>query len=198
MSSGWNNVPMGSIKHELRKRRKEDKNDKRVANKELSMSVKSSISSYEDAKFAQIMFMDNISPDDVINSLSLEKNRNMVFRAGEGVGQSGSFFFFSHDNRFLIKTLRGKEKRNILNILDDYIDHIKMTDNRSLLARIYGVFTITTNYFTPLDVIIMQNTCKVTDETNKKMTFDLKGSTKGRMTGIPPDEQRFWMKNNFN
>ena len=101
------------------------------------------------------MFMDNINPNDVIDSLSLEKNRNMVFKAGEGVGQSGSFFFFSHDDRFLIKTLRGKEKKNILNILDDYIDHIKMTGNRSLLARIYGVFTITTNYFTPLDVIIM-------------------------------------------
>ena len=57
------------------------------------MSVKSSISSYEDAKFAQIMFMDNIKPEDVIESLSLEANRNMVFKAGEGVGQSGSFFF---------------------------------------------------------------------------------------------------------
>ena len=32
------------------------------------------------------MFMDNIKPEDVIKSLSLEKNRNMVFRAGEGVG----------------------------------------------------------------------------------------------------------------
>ena len=79
----------------------------------------------------------------------------MVFKAGEGVGQSGSFFFFSHDNRFLIKTLRGKEKKNLLCMLDDYIDHIKQTDNKSLLARIYGVFSIKTNYFAPLDVIVM-------------------------------------------
>lgn len=40
-------------------------------------------------------------------------------------------------------------------MLDDYIDHIKLTENKSLLARIYGVFTIKTNYFKPLDVIIM-------------------------------------------
>lgn len=53
------------------------------------------------------MFMDNVRPDDVIKSLRLEKNRKAVFRAGEGVGQSGSFFFFSYDNKFLIKTLRG-------------------------------------------------------------------------------------------
>jgi len=99
--------------------------------------------------------MDNISPEDVIDSLSLETNRNMVFQAGEGAGASGSFFFFSHDNRFLIKTLRGKEKKNILNMLDDYIKHLRLTDNKSLLARIYGVFTIKTNHFTPLNVIIM-------------------------------------------
>lgn len=131
------------------------------------------------------MFLDNIKPEDIIDSLSLEKNRNMVFRAGEGVGQSGSFFFFSHDNRFIIKTLRGKEKKNILNMLDDYIEHIKFTENKSLLARIYGVFTIKTNYFTPLDVIIMQNTSRPTNKLHKKMTFDLKGSTKGRMQGVP-------------
>jgi len=74
------------------------------------------------------------------------------------VGQSGSFFFFSNDNRFIIKTLRGKEKRNILGMLDEYIKHIQLTQNKSLLARIYGVFTIKTNFFTHLDVIIMQNT----------------------------------------
>jgi hypothetical protein len=32
------------------------------------------------------MEMDNIFPQDVVNSLSLEANRDMVFKAGEGVG----------------------------------------------------------------------------------------------------------------
>ena len=88
------------------------------------------------------MDLDNISCEDMINSLSLEENRNMVFKAGEGAGKSGSFFFFSHDNRFLIKTLQGGEKKLFLGMLDDYIKHIEETENKSLLARIYGVFTI--------------------------------------------------------
>jgi hypothetical protein len=75
-----------------------------------------------------------------MNSLSLEENRNMIFKAGEGAGASGSFFFFSHDNKFLIKTLRGKEKKLMLGMLDDYVHHIKVNDNMSLLARIYGVY----------------------------------------------------------
>jgi hypothetical protein len=29
----------------------------------------------------------------------------MVFKAGEGAGRSGSFFFFSHDRKFIIKTM---------------------------------------------------------------------------------------------
>jgi hypothetical protein len=90
----------------------------------------------------EIMKLDGIMPEDLMKSLSLEMNRNMVFKAGEGAGQSGSFFFFSHDNRFLIKTLRGDEKKRMLEILDDYIDHIKKTKNKSLLARIYGIFTV--------------------------------------------------------
>ena len=140
------------------------------------------------------MEMDKIKPEDLMESLSLEKNRNMVFKAGEGAGQSGSFFFFSHDNRFLIKTLRGKEKTKMLEILDDYIDHIRKTKNKSLLARIYGIFTIKTDYFDPLDVIVMQNTSILKNKKNDKLSYDLKGSYVGRKTRFAPDDDKFWMK----
>lgn len=70
------------------------------------------------------MEMDHILPEDVMRSLSLEANRKSVFSSGEGTGQSGSFFFFSYDSKFIIKTLRGAEKEIMLGMLDDYIDHI--------------------------------------------------------------------------
>jgi hypothetical protein len=54
----------------------------------------------------------------------------------------------------MIKTLRGKERKNLVNMLDDYIEHIERTDNHSLIVRFYGLFTIKSNYFTPLDVIV--------------------------------------------
>jgi hypothetical protein len=79
----------------------------------------------------------------------------MVFKAGQGSGLSGSFFFFSHDNKFLIKTLGREEKKRLLEMLDEYIDHIKKSNNKSLIARIYGVFTVKTNYFDPLDIMLM-------------------------------------------
>ena len=79
----------------------------------------------------------------------------MVFKAGESAGKSGSFFFFSHDNKFLIKTMKKEEKRIMLGMLDDYINHIKITDNNSLIARIYGIYTLKSNYFTDLDILVM-------------------------------------------
>ncbi len=128
-----------------------------------------------------------------MESLSLENNRQSVFQSGEGAGMSGSFFFFSHDNKFIIKTLRGSERRVMLGMLDDYIDHIRKTHNRSLLARIYGIFTIKTKFFEPLDIIIMQNTCNPNNKKNDQLTFDLKGSTIGRATKFPKEDQRFWL-----
>lgn len=79
----------------------------------------------------------------------------MVFKAGQGAGKSGSFFFFSYDNKFIIKTLRYNEKQVLINMIDEYVEHFeKTTRNKSLLAKIYGIFTIKTSQFAPLDFII--------------------------------------------
>jgi hypothetical protein len=39
----------------------------------------------------------------------IEQNIKRIFAAGEGMGKSGSFFFFSHDTNFLIKTMFAHE-----------------------------------------------------------------------------------------
>lgn len=75
-------------------------------------------------------------------------------------------------------------------MLDSYIDHIKKTQNRSLIARIYGIYTIKTNYFDPVDIVVMQNTVKLSDKKNHKLTFDIKGSTINRKVNF---EEKFWM-----
>ena len=53
-------------------------------------------------------------------SLSPKFNRDMVFRAGEGAGASGSFFFFSHDNKFLIKTMTDTEMTLMMRLLPKF------------------------------------------------------------------------------
>ena len=48
-------------------------------NSSNNINLKSTFKSYENEKFAKLMEMDNIKPQDMMKSLSLEDNRNMVF-----------------------------------------------------------------------------------------------------------------------
>ena len=67
--------------------------------------------------------MDNIKYSDLLKSLAVEDNVHNIFKSGQGAGKSGSFFFFSNDNNYIIKTMRGNEKKVLLNMLDDMIKH---------------------------------------------------------------------------
>lgn len=79
-------------------------------------------------------------------------------------------------------------------MLDDLITHFKNSNNNSLLARIYGMYTINTNVFEPLDIIIMQNTKYQSERKSAELTFDIKGSTHKRLTkGIHPNEYKRWL-----
>lgn len=162
-------------------------------NRALEMKVNAEIIFHKREKFSELMAMDGITPEEVVESLSIQLNRDNCFTAGEGVGQSGSFFFHTYDGRFIIKTLRGRERNNILDMVDDMIAYFKDegNKNRSLLARIYGVFTIKTNHYASMDVILMQHTVRLQSKFNPTILFDLKGSTKGRMA---PQKDRFWRR----
>ena len=117
----------------------------------------------------------------------------MVFKAGEGAGASGSFFFYSYDNRFLIKTMTNIEKNTLLSRLDKFVCHFQ-NNNKSLIAKIYGVYTIKSNIFDDLNVMIMQNTAILTNNKNKRMFFDMKGSTVSRKTSFPTKYRQFWQR----
>ena len=104
------------------------------------------------------MQLDGLDSDEMKKSFDVASNIHNIFNSGQGAGKSGSFFFFSNDNKYIIKTLRGKEKIVLLNMLDDFIQYLESKNNKSLLARIYGVYTIRTQAFAPVDIIIMQNT----------------------------------------
>ena len=134
--------------------------------------------------FAIIRMKEGITTAVIKESLSPEFNRDMVFKAGEGQGKSGSFFFFSHDRRFIIKTMNHHEYKAFINMFKDYYKHILNNEN-SLLARIYGIFTVTKEKLMPVHLILMGNTVKLHGKGEwLRHIFDLKGSLSGRETAI--------------
>jgi hypothetical protein len=71
--------------------------------------------------FIQIFAIHGLTNDLLIKSLDPSINRKMVFKAGEGSGKSGSFFFSTHDNRFMIKTMKEGEVSIFLKFLPQYV-----------------------------------------------------------------------------
>lgn len=86
--------------------------------------------------------MDGYTDNDLKDSLdpSIDKNVENIFKSGEGMGKSGSFFFFSHDERFLIKTMTADDFKAWSKMFSYYFDHINKYNNTSLIARVYGVY----------------------------------------------------------
>lgn len=75
------------------------------------LNKKVTIVGYFIHNFSALRERDGINPQTLASSLDTQLNRHSVFKAGEASGASGSFFFFSHDKRFIIKTVTDEEKQ---------------------------------------------------------------------------------------
>lgn len=124
-----------------------------------------------------------ITSDVILNSLSPKNNRDMVFKAGEGAGASGSFFFFSFDRKFIIKTMTDEELHFFLKILPDYELHLKENPD-SIISRMYGVYTIRMEKIATVHLMLMSNTLNFRNSEAIERIFDLKGSTVSREVKI--------------
>ena len=99
---------------------------------------------------------------------------------GESKGKSGSFFFYSHDRKFIIKTITNEEKETMDEILPSYYNYVK-AHKSTLITKIYGIYTVVIKYASSVNVILMQNLFGCSPIHIQRM-FDLKGSTVQRKT----------------
>ncbi len=129
------------------------------------------------------LFMEMFSShlDQFQTSLHPKHNREMIFKAGEGAGRSGSFFFFSHDRKYIIKTMTHSELDLYLKHLPKFCEHYR-TNKFSTLARIVGTFTINTEHLKQVHVMLMENTAQLNNPSRLTHLFDLKGSLVDRKT----------------
>jgi 1-phosphatidylinositol-4-phosphate 5-kinase len=77
----------------------------------LTINEEVKTTEYAPAIFSAIRKMDGITDQMVQSSLDVQANRTQVFKAKESAGKSGSFFFFSHDRQFLLKTMNDREMK---------------------------------------------------------------------------------------
>ncbi|CAO3569510.1 unnamed protein product [Mortierella alpina] len=92
-------------------------------------------------------------------------------------GKSGSFFYFSQDYRFIIKTIHHAEHKFMRRILKDYFNHVKQNPH-TLLCRFFGLHRVKLPHGRKIHFVVMGNVFPPNRDIHE--TYDLKGSTLGR------------------
>ena len=95
-------------------------------------------------------------------------------------GKSGSFFYFTRDFRYLIKTVTASEERFLQRIAYRYYRHMRMYPD-SVIVRLFGLHKVRLareqRYIT---VVVMDNIFQNNNSLKIHEKYDLKGSTVGR------------------
>jgi len=92
-------------------------------------------------------------------------------------GKSGSFFYFSRDYKYIIKTIHHAEHKLLRKILRDYYRHVLDNPN-TLISQFYGLHRVKIPYGRKIHFVVMNNLFPPHRDIHHM--FDLKGSTVGR------------------
>ncbi|KAB2622427.1 phosphatidylinositol 4-phosphate 5-kinase 9 [Pyrus ussuriensis x Pyrus communis] len=102
---------------------------------------------------------------------------NDALRELSSPGKSGSVFFLSQDDHFMIKTLRKSEVQVLLRMLPSYHHHVRSYEN-TLITKFFGLHRIKPSSGQKFRFVVMGN--MFCTELRIHRRFDLKGSSLGR------------------
>uniref|UniRef100_A0A3B5PU38 Phosphatidylinositol-4-phosphate 5-kinase, type I, beta b n=1 Tax=Xiphophorus maculatus TaxID=8083 RepID=A0A3B5PU38_XIPMA len=109
-----------------------------------------------------------IKPDDYLYSLVNEPLIELT-----NPGASGSLFYLTSDDEFIIKTVQHKEAKFLQRLLPGYYMNLNQNP-RTLLPKFYGLYCIQTGGFN-IRLVVMNNVLPRSVKMHYK--YDLKGST---------------------
>ena len=145
-------------------------------------------------EYAPLLFRnvrkDFVTEDQIFKAFIPSNNPEGMKNFKTGGGKSPSFFFFTDDKKFMIKTLKKSEKEILLQkgFLEDYFSYL-MKNPDSLLMKIFGIFELELGPNRFVDFLITENMIN-NDFSRIFRTFDLKGSLHGRETKIEVGEAK--------
>lgn len=136
---------------------------------------------YCPAVFRELRYLFGIDPADYLISVT---GKYILSELGSP-GKSGSFFYFSRDYRFIIKTIHHSEHRQLRRILRNYYAHVKTNPN-TLLSQFYGLHRVKMPFckgkIRKVYFLVMNNLFPPHRDIHLK--YDLKGSTWGRKAKV--------------
>ncbi|KAK3119719.1 hypothetical protein QOZ80_9AG0674270 [Eleusine coracana subsp. coracana] len=104
-------------------------------------------------------------------------------------GKSGSFFYLTNDDKYMIKTMKKSEVKVLLRMLPAYYKHVRSFEN-TLVTKFFGLHCVNVKLTGAIQkkvrFVIMGNLFCSNYAIHRR--FDLKGSSHGRMTDKPIDQ----------
>eukprot|EP01080_Neovahlkampfia_damariscottae_P007784 gene7784-12258_t len=143
------------------------------------IATKSQFTDYAPHVFKQIRnffgitqeeYIISLGPEQILGNLLIGNMSSLSEKVSDG--KSGSFFFYSHDSRFMVKTIPSKEMNIFSNVLGEYYKHVSMNPG-TLMVRMYASHEIDNTPF-----VVMGNCFESSFAID--VIYDLKGSTVGR------------------
>ncbi|SCU96670.1 LAFA_0G07492g1_1 [Lachancea sp. 'fantastica'] len=134
--------------------------------------------------FRELRALFGLDPADYLMSLTSK----YILSELNSPGKSGSFFYFSRDYKYIIKTIHHAEHLHLRRTLKDYYTHIKENPD-TLVSQFYGLHRVKMPISFKSKIkhrkiyfLVMNNLFPPHLEIHT--TFDLKGSTWGRYTKV--------------
>ena len=116
-------------------------------------------------------YLKSLGPENFLGNLIITKNKSLQEICSSG--KSGSFFYYSYDSKYLMKTISENEFIKFREILKDYYTYI-LNHPKTLMQRLFGLYTFIFNS-TKMFFVVMNNVFDTPLQVNYK--YDLKGST---------------------
>uniref|UniRef100_A0A7N0V808 1-phosphatidylinositol-4-phosphate 5-kinase n=1 Tax=Kalanchoe fedtschenkoi TaxID=63787 RepID=A0A7N0V808_KALFE len=131
--------------------------------------------------FRQLRELYKVDPTDYMMSMC----GNGGLRELSSPGKSGSFFYLTQDDRFIVKTVKKSEVKVLIKMLPSYYQHVSRYQN-SLVTKFFGVHCVKPIGGQKTRFIVMANL--FCSEYPIHERYDLKGSSYGRKTEKPECE----------
>jgi len=104
----------------------------------------------------------------------------------QSAGKSPALFWYSHDRRYILKSLTHEETSMLRSFIGRYTRHLETENPHSLLSRFYGLYKLTIHGNMTIRFVVMGN---VFHGPSQDRMFDLKGTTEDRLVRVPSSDE---------
>ena len=169
------------IQKSMSMRRQKDRNETRTIQIPANFIYhKFEFINYSPLVFKNLRDMRGIDEGEFMKSFPLQDNETAAMVEKFTEGKSGSFFFFSHDRKYIVKTISNVELKFMMDNLQEYCHYLRDNTN-SLLTRYYGLVKLRfTSQQEFISVVVMENVFYLHEGMVLQERYDLKGSVTNR------------------